>query len=68
QLNQVFMNVISNAIDELLTAQKLHQLQILIQTKHIDCNQVEVRIRDNGSGIPKEIQDKIFDPFFTTKP
>ena len=68
QLNQVFMNILSNAIDELLTAQKVHQLQILIQTKLIDCNQVEVRIRDNGSGIPKEIQDKIFDPFFTTKP
>ena len=31
-------------------------------------NKVEVRIKDNGSGIPEEIREKIFDPFFTTKP
>lgn len=68
QLNQVFMNILSNAIDELLTAQKISQQQILIQTKFIDYNQIEVRIRDNGPGIASQIQDKIFDPFFTTKP
>ena len=31
-------------------------------------NKVEIRIRDNGNGIPKEVIDKIFNPFFTTKP
>ena len=31
-------------------------------------NQVEIRIRDNGAGIPTEIKEKIFNPFFTTKP
>jgi signal transduction histidine kinase len=31
-------------------------------------NGIEIRIRDNGNGIPPEIRDKIFNPFFTTKP
>jgi signal transduction histidine kinase len=68
QLNQVFMNILSNAIDELLEHKELSQPQIVIQTKLIDDHQIEVRIRDNGCGIAPEITDKIFDPFFTTKP
>lgn len=68
QLNQAFMNILSNAIDELLTYRQLSEPQIIIQTKLINDHQIEVRIRDNGSGIAPEIQDKIFDPFFTTKP
>ncbi|MCA1992932.1 MAG: HAMP domain-containing protein [Coleofasciculus sp. S288] len=67
QLNQVFMNILSNALDELLD-NKFPQPQIVIQTKLINFNQFEIRIRDNGSGIAPEIKDKIFDPFFTTKP
>ena len=38
-----------------------------LSTKRLE-NRVEVRVRDNGSGIPTEIVDKIFNPFFTTKP
>jgi signal transduction histidine kinase len=68
QLNQVFMNILTNALDELLDDNKLSRKQILIQTKLSMYNQIEVRIRDNGSGIAPEIKDKIFDPFFTTKP
>ena len=68
QLNQVFWHIITNAIDELLSH---HQLsfhpQILIQTKLVNDQQVEVRIRDNGKGISSKIKEKIFDPFFTTK-
>ncbi|MBE9128335.1 MULTISPECIES: sensor histidine kinase [unclassified Coleofasciculus] len=68
QLNQVFMNVIGNAIDELLSHCDLSSKQIVIQTQSRGNDCIEVRIRDNGSGIAPEIKDKIFDPFFTTKP
>lgn len=68
QLNQVFMNIISNAVDELLEHQQLSLKQLIIQTQVVDSNQIQVRIRDNGPGIAPEIKDKIFDPFFTTKP
>lgn len=67
QLNQVFMNIISNAIDELLAHKELSQPQIVIKTRLVENNKIEVRIRDNGTGIAPEIKDKIFDPFFTTK-
>ncbi len=68
QLNQVFMNLLSNAIDELLEHNTVFNPEIEIQTKLLDEHQIEVRIRDNGFGIAPEIKDKIFDPFFTTKP
>ena len=66
QLNQVFMNIIGNAIDSFLTTQS--DRQITINTKQLAHQQIQVRIRDNGSGIPSEVQSRIFDPFFTTKP
>ncbi|MUH01412.1 HAMP domain-containing protein [Scytonema sp. UIC 10036] len=68
QINQVFMNLLSNAIDALLGASEKFQKQIVIQTKVINSDSIKVEIRDNGVGIPLEIQNKIFDPFFTTKP
>ena len=68
QLNQLFMNILSNAIDELLAHNELSQPQIVIKTRIVENNKIEVRIRDNGTGIAPEIKDKIFDPFFTTKP
>lgn len=66
QLNQVFMNILSNAIDALVSSEQSSK-QIVIQTAVTNADQVEVRIRDNGSGMPLEIKNKIFDPFFTTK-
>ena len=75
-LNQVFMNILANAIDALeeLSAKRNYQekqsnpSQIRIRTTAIDNQWVQVAIADNGSGIPQEIQQRIFDPFFTTKP
>jgi two-component system, NtrC family, sensor kinase len=74
QLNQVFMNILTNAIDAFeerdLTRSYDRQKQntIRIITKRIDSSYVSIRIIDNGSGIPPQIQEKVFDPFFTTKP
>ncbi|MGB0563064.1 MAG: ATP-binding protein [Spirulinaceae cyanobacterium] len=70
QLNQVFMNLLSNAIDALEQQSANHpdiQPEITITTQFIDA-QCRVQIKDNGPGIPAAIQAKIFDPFFTTKP
>ncbi|MBD2741823.1 PAS domain S-box protein [Coleofasciculus sp. FACHB-1120] len=67
QLNQVFMNILNNAIDALLGQKEQSEKQIVISTQVIANNQISVRIRDNGSGIYQPIIEKIFDPFFTTK-
>lgn len=75
QLNQVFMNIISNAIDALEESNqqrtyeeiKDNPNQIYIYTEVVDNEQVRIRIQDNGTGIPAHIIDKLFNPFFTTK-
>ncbi|MEH2095176.1 ATP-binding protein [Nostoc sp.] len=68
QLNQVFMNILSNGIDALLELDNHHQKQIVIKTEVTELETVIITFRDNGNGIDSEIQSKIFDPFFTTKP
>jgi PAS domain S-box-containing protein len=71
QINQVFMNVLSNAIDTLEDSAANcngEAIQIRITTEVSNKNQVCVRIGDNGLGISREVQSRIFDPFFTTKP
>ncbi|MDR9895448.1 ATP-binding protein [Aetokthonos hydrillicola Thurmond2011] len=67
-LNQVFMNLLMNASDALLSEKLLINKQIIILTEKLGENQVNIKIQDNGPGILPEIQPKIFDPFFTTKP
>lgn len=70
-LNQVFMNILSNAIDALTEEQKndrQKERQLIICTELAQPDKVTIRIRDNGSGIPLEQQQRIFEPFFTTKP
>lgn len=76
QLNQVFMNILANAIDVLeeLSEKRTYQDnqenpgQITIQTSIVDSEWVQIAIADNGLGIPADVQERIFDPFFTTKP
>jgi signal transduction histidine kinase len=63
ELNQVWTNIIDNAIDAL---QGKGDLKIKTYRKDDAC--IVVEITDNGPGIPVEIQSRIFDPFFTTKP
>ena len=76
QLNQVFMNILANAIDALeeVAASCTEQEQrenpgrITIRTSVLDSQWIKIAISDNGTGIPDSIQSRIFDPFFTTKP
>ena len=70
QLNQVFMNILSNGIDALeeITEQDPDFMpQITITTKYLDSNQITITIVDNGPGMSEEVRSRIFDPFFTTK-
>jgi two-component system, NtrC family, sensor kinase len=67
QLNQVFMNILSNAIDA-LEESAIASPTITIRTYAINTNWVTVCIADNGVGIAEPIRSKLFDPFFTTKP
>ena len=62
QINQVFLNLITNAAQALPNGSGEITL-----TSHSDGNGVTIEVRDNGSGIAPEVLPKIFDPFFTTK-
>ncbi|OYD99929.1 ATPase [Nostoc sp. 'Peltigera membranacea cyanobiont' 232] len=67
-LNQVFMNILANAIDALEESLLIDKGKICIRTQLTNDNQVIIRISDNGPGIPESLQKRLFDPFFTTKP
>jgi two-component system, NtrC family, sensor kinase len=73
QLNQVFMNILSNAIDALEEAfqqdpEAYGQPCIRIRTTVREAAVAVIQISDNGPGIAAEVQTRLFDPFFTTKP
>lgn len=71
QLNQVFMNLLSNAIDALEEhLERDHTLipHLSIGTTVVEPQQVAITITDNGPGIPESLQSRIFEPFYTTKP
>jgi two-component system, NtrC family, sensor kinase len=75
QINQVFMNILANAIDALEEANVKRTYQelkenpnlITIRTAMIDSKWVKIAIADNGMGMPESVQKRLFDPFFTTK-
>ena len=64
QLEQVVLNLMSNALDAV--ADKLHTKKITIECLHSE-GQIELRIADNGPGIAPELYEQVFNPFFTTK-
>jgi len=65
KLNQVFMNILSNALYA-LTKKKEGKKQLIIKTYELS-DHVFVSIKDTGIGMSKEVKDRIFEPFFTTK-
>ena len=75
QINQVFMNILANAIDALEEANVKRTYQelkenpnlITIRTAMIDSKWVKIAISDNGTGMSESVQKRLFDPFFTTK-
>jgi PAS domain S-box-containing protein len=69
-INQVLLNLIVNAahaIGDRLGQESSRQGRIVVRTRR-DGPWVEIRVKDNGSGISKEIRSRVYDPFFTTKP
>jgi two-component system, NtrC family, sensor kinase len=69
QLNQVFMNLLSNAIDALEShwLQLTSAAEIVITTLDRGDGTIQIMFADNGPEIPPEIRSRLFDPFFTTK-
>jgi signal transduction histidine kinase len=64
QLQQVFTNLLINA----LQAMNGSGSRVVVRTGRPDSGGVEIRVSDDGPGIPQEYQDRLFEPFFTTKP
>lgn len=70
-LGRVFLNMVGNACDATnerrMASGDDYKPTLAVSTRRIE-DTLEIRVRDNGTGMPKEVVDKIFNPFFTTKP
>lgn len=71
EIGRVLLNLINNAFysvqQRAKTGEPDYQSMVTVSTTRMDQG-VEIRVRDNGEGIPESIREKIFQPFFTTKP
>lgn len=67
QVNQVFLNLITNAA-QAMPERDTPNIITLRTSLAPEGNMVQIEIQDNGSGIPEEVLPRIFDPFYTTKP
>jgi len=71
EIGRVILNLINNAFyavaEKKKTAGDGYEPTVIVSTKK-EKDKIEVKVKDNGDGIPKNIVDKIFQPFFTTKP
>jgi len=71
-IGRVLLNLINNAFYSVSEKQQQdipgYEPTITVTTKKIGESRVEIRVADNGNGVPKKVLDKIFQPFFTTKP
>jgi two-component system NtrC family sensor kinase len=68
KLNQVFMNILNNSVQAIKSnTNKNAADQIIMATRDVNDDEIEIRIKDTGPGMSHEVKQKIFDPFFTTK-
>jgi FixJ family two-component response regulator len=66
QLQQVFLNLLTNAIDATAKRDPLDR-RVLIRTSHLKSKEVEISFEDSGTGFKKEVYPTLLNPFFTTK-